>query len=433
MDISALGIEILVLCIAGAAFFSAAETALTSLSEGKTKQLIENKGPGSKALHIWLHFPNRVLTTLLVGNTIANTLSAALVTQMTEMVFGNYSVAVATGFVTLLLLIFGEVTPKTFARHNAEKIAPIMMTLLYPIYWILWPVVMAVSSVAAMIVRLSGSKAVGGGPVATEEDIEFMVRLGQQEGVLEKEQGQMLESVFEFRDTLVKEAMVPRTEMNSIDKAAPVDSIMQLIREHGHTRWPVYTDNVDNIVGVFHTKDLLAALLRNREDIKIDDYLRPALFVPDVMKIGDLLKEFKHGRAHLAIVVDEYGGTAGMITLEDVIEELVGEIRDEYDSEEDERVLHKIDEDNYSVDGKASIHNLGEVLGIEFPEDEDFESLAGFLIATYGKMPPLNAEIDFCGWRFMVKKADEKRIETVLIRRIIGDSQSEDTKRSEHS
>jgi CBS domain containing-hemolysin-like protein len=151
------------------------------------------------------------------------------------------------------------------------------------------------------------------------------------------------------------------------------------------------------------------------------------------MKIEDLLKEFKHGRAHLAIVVDEYGGTAGMITLEDVIEEIVGEIRDEYDSEEDERVLHKIDEDNYSSDGKASIHHLGEVLGIDFPEDQDFESLGGFLIATFGKMPPLNTEIDFGGWRFMVKNADEKRITTVLIRRIVGESKSEDSQRSGHS
>jgi putative hemolysin len=417
MDLSAFDIQILVLCVVFVAFFSAAETSLTSLSEGKTKQIIENKRLGFKALRIWLKWPNRVLTALLVGNTIAAVLFGALLEKMVNSLL-------ATIAATFVLLLFGEVTPKTFARYSAEKIAPILMTMLYPIYWVLQPVVLTVSGIALFIVRITGAKSANDGPVATEEDIEFMVRLGHQEGVIEQEQGEMLESIFEFGDTLVKEAMVPRTEINSIEKSAPIEAIIELIKEHGHTRWPVYVDNIDNVIGVFHTKDLLAALLKNRDEIKLADYIRPALFVPDMMKIGALLKEFKHGRAHLAIVVDEYGGTAGMITLEDVIEEIVGEIRDEYDSEEDERVFHKIDEDNYSADGKASIYHLGDVLDLEFPEDEAFESLAGFLIATYGKMPPANAEIDFGGWRFMVKNVDEKRITTVLIRRIVGTTKS---------
>lgn len=420
MGISGLHIEILIACVGFSAFFSAAETALTTLSEGKTLQLIESKKTGSKALKLWLNWPNRVLTTLLVGNNIANTLAAAMATVVAERAFGNYGIGIATGGVTIVLLVFGEVTPKTFARHNAEKIGPIVMIILYPLYWVLYPAVLAVSWLATLIVRISGAKSGSTGPIATEEDIEFMVRLGHQEGVIASDQGQMLESVFEFRDTLVREAMVPRTNINSIDRNATLDEIIALINEHEHTRWPVYEDNIDNVVGIFHTKDLLTALIKNRDAFELAEYLRPALFVPDMMKIGGLLKEFKHGRAHLAIVVDEYGGTAGMITLEDVIEEIVGEIRDEYDSEEDERVLHRIDENNYSADGKAGIYDLGEALDIEFPADEAFESLGGFLIASYGKMPPPNAEIDFGGWRFMVKNADEKRISTVLIRRIPG-------------
>lgn len=420
MEISGFYIGVLILCVFLSAFFSAAETALTSLSEGKTRQLIENKRPGSSALPLWLNWPNRVITTLLVGNTIANAAAASIATIIGERVFGSYGAALATGLVTILVLIFAEVSPKTFARHNAEKIAPILMTLLYPFYWILSPLVLSLSWFASLILRITGGESSSSGPAATEEDIEFMVRLGHQEGVITRDQGEMLESVFEFRDTLVKEAMVPRTTINSIEKSATLEEVIALVKEHGHTRWPVYVDNIDNVVGVFHTKDLLTALLKNRDSIKLSDYLRPALFVPDMMKIGGLLKEFKHGRAHLAIVVDEYGGTAGMITLEDVIEEIVGEIRDEYDSEEDERVLHKIDENNYSADGKAGIYHIRDALGIEFPEDEAFESLGGFLIATYGKMPPPNAEIDFGGWRFMVKNADEKRISSVLIRRIPG-------------
>lgn len=418
MEISGILIQVLVLCIFFSAFFSASETAFTSLSEGKTRQLIENNKPGSKALHLWLNWPNRVLTALLIGNTVANAAAASIATVIGDSVFGNMGAAVGTGFVTILLLLFSEVVPKTFARHNAEKLAPILITILFPIYWVLLPVVTMVSFAAALIVRLSGGKTTNLGPIATEEDIEFMVRLGQQEGIINREHGEMLESVFEFRDTLVKEAMVPRTEINSIEQDATLQEVLALVEEHGHTRWPVYIDNLDNVVGVFHAKDLLTALLKDRTGFTLANYMRPALFVPDVMKIGGLLKEFKHGRAHLAIVVDEYGGTAGMITLEDVIEEIVGDIRDEYDSEEDEKILHKIDENNYSADGKASIYDLKDLLGIEFPEDESFESLGGFLIATYGKMPPANEEIDFAGWRFMVKNVDEKRISSVLIRRI---------------
>lgn len=426
MDASALHIEILLLCILFIAFFSAAETALTSLSEGKTKQIIESGRPGAKSLKVWLQWPNRVLTALLVGNTIATVLFGALVEDMLD------SIAVATVSATMVLLLFGEVTPKTFARYSAEKIAPMMMTLLYPIYWVLQPIVRAVSGIAMLIVRVTGAKSANVGPVATEEEIEFMVRLGHLEGVIGQEQGKMLASVFEFGDTLVKEAMVPRTEINSIDKNSTIDEILGLIKENGHTRWPVYVDNIDNVIGVLHTKDILTALLENRDAIKPADHVRPALFVPDMMKIGALLKEFKHGRAHLAIVVDEYGGTAGIITLEDVIEEIVGEIRDEYDSEEDERLLNRIDDHNYTADGRTSIYQLVDVLGIKIPEDEAFESLAGFLIATYGKMPPPNAEIDFGGWRFMVKNADEKRITTVLIRKIASET-LESTRKSEET
>jgi putative hemolysin len=424
MDISGIYVEILILCIILSGFFSATETALTSLSEAKTRQLIESKRWGTKALKLWLRFPNRVLTTSLVGNNIANALSAAIATVLAERAFASYAIGIATGGITLLLLVFGEVTPKTFARHNAEMIAPVAMYLMYPIYWLFSPLVYLLTWIAGLVVRLAGGKSSSSGPAATEEDIAFMIRLGHQEGVIAREEGEMLESIIEFRDTLVKEAMVSRTNICSLDKTSTFEETMAQIAEHGHSRWPVYDDNIDNVVGVFHTKDLLESLGKDPSQFVLERFIRPALFVPDMMKIGALLKEFKHGKAHLAIVVDEYGGTAGIISLEDVLEEIVGEIRDEYDNEEDERRFRKIDEDNYQANGQASIYDLGESLEVNFPESEPYETLGGFLIATYGKMPPPNTEIDFGGWRFMVKNADEKKITSVLIRRLPGHDKS---------
>jgi len=417
MDVNGLYIEILAVCIIFSAFFSGAETALTSLSEAKTRQLIENSKRSSKALKLWAQHPTRVLTTLLIGNNIVNILSAALATVIAEDLFGSYGVGIATGFMTFVLLVFGEVTPKTFARYNAESIAPIVMTLLYPLYLIFSPIVSLLTWFAALIVRVAGGKS-SSGPVATEEDIAFMIRLGNKEGVLAREEGDMLESVFEFRETLVKEVMVARTKICSLEKNASLDEVLAQIKEQNHSRWPVYEDNIDNVIGIFHSKDLIGTLESSKNNFYLMDYVRPALFVPDMMKLRTLLKEFKHGKAHLAIVVDEYGGTAGIISLEDILEEIVGEIHDEYDNAEEEQLFRRIDANNFHANGQASIYNLGDALGIEFPETEPYETLGGFLISTYGKMPPPNTEIDFEGWRFMIKNADAKRIESVLIRRL---------------
>lgn len=401
-------IFIFVLCVLLLAFVSAAETALTSLSEAKTRQILETKKRGVKALKLWLAHPNRVLTTLLVGNNIAGALSASIATVLAEEAFDSFVIGIGAGVTTLILLVFGEVTPKTFARHNAEVIAPIAITLLTPFYWLFYPLVFLLTWTSAVAVRAFGGRSSSEGPLATEEDITYMIRLGHKEGVLASAEGEMLESVIEFRDTLVKEAMVPRTRICWLEKSASLSEVKAKILEHGHSRWPVYEDHMDNVVGIFNAKDLLLS------EQDWTQQIRSALFVPEMMKIGELLKEFQRGKAHLAVVVDEYGGTAGIISLEDVLEEIVGEIRDEYDDEE-EALFTKLAENLYEANGHASIYDLGDALKLSFPEEQDYESLAGFLMATYGKMPPRGTYIDYQGWRFLIEKADEKKIERVKI------------------
>lgn len=419
MDPITLYIVLLAICLVLSGAFSSSETALTALSPAKTKQLLHQNPGKSRILRLWLKYPNRVLTTILVGNNIVNTLATALATVLAEHYFGNLAITIATFSMTLALLVFGEVTPKTFAKHNSEIVAPVAMVFLLPFYYVFFPVVMALTWMASHLVRIGGGKAHAHGPAATEEDIEFMIRLGHQEGVLHRDEGELLESVMEFGDTVTREVMVPRTEICSFDKQTNLQDVVSAFDEHGHSRWPVYEENIDNIVGILYAKDMLSLLLKGeRAEPTISDLMRPALFVPETMKIGSLLKEFRHGKAHLAIVADEYGGTAGIVTLEDVLEELVGEIRDEYDGPGDVSEIQKINEGQYRAPGKANISDVSEHLNIEFPENSSYDSLGGFLGDTLDKMPENGEKIEFGGWEFAIQAADEKRVLEVLISKL---------------
>jgi len=425
MDASSWHLVLLFICIVLGAFFSCTETALTSLSRAKTQQLIESNGRFTKALHLWLHKPNRVLTALLFGDNLVNTLCAAVATVMALEFFGDYAVSIATGVVTIIVLVFGEITPKTFAKYNAAAIAPFCITLLVPFYWLTYPITIVISKITTEILRLFGSAAHHVEPIATEEDIAFLIRLGYKEGVLEAESGEMLDSVIEFRDTMVKEAMNPRTEICSFDKDATFEEVAKTIAAEGHSRWPVYHKNVDNIIGIFHTKDMLMMKKDEREAFSLKKYLRQPLFVPETMKLSTLLKEFKRGRTHLAVVVDEYGGTAGVISLEDVLEELVGEIRDEYDDAESETMVRKVGENSFLIDGRVNVHELEEVLNIQFPQSDRYDSLGGFLIDQIGKVPKTKQQIEFSNWTFTIQEGDKKRINKVLAQKNVSKIPSE--------
>lgn len=417
MGLGLLSVTLLFSCIILSAFFSGLETALTSLSAARLSKIIDDKPVFRTALNLWLRKPNEVLTSILVGNNIVNTLAAAVATVLAQSLFASYAISAATFFITLVLIIFGEVTPKTFARHNAEKIVPMGMILLLPFYVVLSPVTWVMSNFSVKLVRFFGGEPTTNGLLATEDDIAYMIKIGNEEGVLQRGEGHLLQSVIEFRETVAKESMVPRTEIGSFDVNAPFHEVLSRVMNEGHTRWPVYENNIDNIVGIFHAKDLLRKVESNFEPslFSLREFLRPAKFVPDMMKIGSLLKEFQAGKAHLAIVVDEYGGTAGIISLEDVLEEIVGDIRDEYDDEETERTVQQIDANNYMVDGKAKIFELGKVLDVSFPESDGFDSLGGFLITLHGRMPKVGNKIVFEDCTFVIKAADEKRIMQVHI------------------
>jgi putative hemolysin len=397
-------------------FFSASETALTGLSEAKARRLVEAGPKRNAALQLWLDRPNRVLTAILIGNNVVNTFAGVFSATLAERIFQSSSIAIATGVTTVALLIVGEITPKTFAKHNAERLAPLVMPIIVLTYYVTFPAVVVFTALSKSLVKLSGGEISRTGPFITEEDIAYMVQLGQQEGVLAEHEEKLITSVLEFGDTVVRECMVPRTDIVALPLNGSLDDVLKVVLEGGHSRMPVYEETIDKVKGFFYAKDLLAVLPHSAEGFSVATHLKEPFFVPELMKVSELLKEFQRRKVHVAVVVDEYGGTAGLVSLEDIIEELVGDIEDEYD-EVSEDELKRIDDEHFEGPGKVSIHDVAEALNIEFPADGAYETLGGFLIANAGKMPSSGERVRYGGWVFTVKEADDRIVGKVEIDR----------------
>lgn len=406
---------VLVLCLILSAIFSAAETALTTVPEAYIRKIIDERKTLIQPYKLWLARPNRVLTAIIIGNNLVNTLAAVVATVYAQKLFDQYVISIATATVTIALLVFGEITPKTFARHNARAIINSVIYFIYPIYFILFPAVWVLSHFAVFLVDLLGGHTKRVGPMATEEDIAYLIRLSHEEGVFKPEQGLMLQSVISFRDTAAREIMVPRTDLFSLPINASFEEVLSQVTQHGFTRWPVYTDDIDHVMGVFYVKDLINFQVQGGQEFLLKKHLRKAIFIPESMKLDAVLREFQRKKVHLAVVVDEYGGTAGIVTLEDILEEIVGEIRDEYDKEEEEQTVKRIAVDHYIADGRTSISDLYKLTGVSLPADEAYETLGGFLISAFGKIPQKGFEYDYDHWKFRIVEVEEKRIIKVEI------------------
>ena len=413
-----INVHTLFFCLILSCFFSIAETTVTSLTEIKTKQIINSQKRGVNSLKIWSKFPNRILTTILLANNISNILSTSIATILSQELFQSWALGISTGGMTVLILIFGEIIPKTFAKYRYMELAPIIMTLLVPIYWLLYPLILCLTSISDQLLKIILGKYLYKVPVTTEEDVSFIIKMGHQEGFISKDEKKMLKSVIDFKKILVREVMVPRTEINSFSYNCSLKDIIEKINKYGHSRWPVYNKKIDDILGIFHTKDLGKILSKRKKNINLRKYIKRALFVPDMINVGLLLKDFQCGETHMAIVVDEYGGTAGIISLEDILEELVGDIRDEYDNIEDERIVEKISNNQYYVDGKANIDYLRNTININFPENALYDTIGGFVISESGKIPEEGSKLYFKGWKFEVKDSDKTKVNYILIEKV---------------
>lgn len=408
---------VLFLLIILSAFFSAAETALTAFSRTKLHD-VEIKAPKkAKLLNYWLHHPNEILSGILVGNNIVNILSSSIATLLAITLWGSssISVAIATASMTVLLLIFGEITPKIVAKTYSSQISVSVIYFIYILSKILLPITWVLMGIAKIILRVFRLKLTNTAFLITEEEIKSVVNAGEQEGVIEKGEKKMIYSIFDFNDTSVKEVMVNRTSMFSIECSKTIDELLDLIIENGYSRIPVYQNNIDNIIGILYQKDLFKIIREGNLSLTVGSCVRDVFFVPETKSLTEMLEEFKKNQIHIAVVINEYGGTAGLVTIEDLLEEIVGEIRDEFDFDESEDVK-LISDGKYVVNALLDVDFVNEELNLDIPLSKDYNSIGGYLYASLGRIP-LEKDRIICGnTEIIVIQVKNRRVEKVVIK-----------------
>ncbi len=409
----AIQLFILFLLLLFSACFSSAETAMTTVNRIRILSLAEEGSPKAQRLLRIIDNPGKLLSTILIGNNIVNLSASALATSWTTRVLGSAFIGAATGLLTLLILLFGEITPKTMATLYAEKFALAYSGFILFLMKVLTPVIFIVNHLSGAILHMLHMDKDNRQIAMTEQEIKTMLDVSHEGGVIEKEERQMIDNVFDFGDSRAKDVMVPRIDMTFVEANASYEELMSIFRENGYTRYPVYEQSTDTIIGIINMKDLL--LLDDKEDFSIRKVLRKPYFTYEYKNTADLLMEMREYSVNLAIVLDEYGATAGMITLEDLLEEIVGEIRDEYDADEEEDFQEIIPEREYIAQGQAKLDDLQETLGLEL-KSEEYDSIGGYIIEQLDHLP--NAG-EFCitpdQVRLVVDEVHKNRIETVHI------------------
>ncbi len=389
-------------------FFSASETALTSLNHIKVKQMQQKKVRGADVIARLADRSSRILSVTLLGNNLANTAATAIAAEFIVRLMGGAGGTVLVTFImTAMILIFGEITPKTYASHNGEKVALKVGRSLLVISTVLYPFLKALNYITTGVIRVFGGEVKSGLPFVTEEEIRTLVKVGHEEGIIHQQESRMIDNIFEFDDTCVIEVMVPRIDIVAVHISCPLRDVIKKAKDTGFSRLPVYEDSIDNIVGVLYSKDLLDYACSGKEDFDAGKLMREAYYVPESKKLNQLLMEMKIGKFHMAVVLDEYGGTAGLVTIEDIVEEIVGEIRDEYDAEES-YIIDNSDE-TLTVYGMAAVDELKEDFGLELP-DEGFETLGGLVFNKLGRLPRVGDRIRFGKVIIEVTGIDGRRI-----------------------
>ncbi len=420
------------------AFLATAEAALGAVRRTRLRQLVEEGVRGALAVQRLVEEPARYQPTIEIGITLASMLAAALAARgLTDRLAARVSQAAlgwgldwlaASAFelslagvvllVALAKLLFGELLPKQLGTRHSEEVALRVAGPIGALANLTYPLARGLGALSAGVARGFGGHPEVSAAHLTEEEIKTIVEESEKEGVLEEQETEMIHSVLEFTDIVVREVMVPRIDMVCVESNRTIDDLLTVVLESGHTRIPIYEETVDNIVGIVHAKDLLRVVRDQQRDATIPaaNVIRSVYYVPENMKVDDLLAEFQRTKHQMAVVVDEYGGTAGLVTLEDLLEEIVGPITDEYDVE-NEPSIAMVDEDTALVDARMAIDDVNEALGIHLPEEES-ETLGGFVFAILGKIPTIGETVEYDSLRIEVVEADSRRVTRVKIARL---------------
>ena len=405
-------IIILLILLALSAFFSSNETALMSVNRIRLRSLAdEGNKRAAMALDILENQTPKLLSAILIGNNIVNISASSLATTLAYS-FGGYMVSIVTLILTVLILIFGEITPKNYATINSEKITLRYIPVFKFLMTIMTPVIFIINLFSRGVMRLMRVDPDAASKAMTEEELRTIVDVSHEDGVIESDEKEMIYNVFDLGDATAKDIMVPRVHVTFADVASTYDELIDIFREDKFTRLPVYKDSQNNIVGIINMKDLL--LYNKDTEFVIDNFLRKPHFTYERKSISDLLVEMKDSTFNIAIVLDEYGDMAGLITLEDILEEIVGEIHDEYDEKEDE-LVQKISDREYIIEGSMHLDDVNDHLHTEL-DSEDYDSLGGFIIEHLDRLPVAGDEvITEEGIRLIVEKLDKNRIEQVHV------------------
>ena len=406
-------VVILIILVFGSAFFSASETALLTLSKIRLKHMVKENVKNAKRIEKLLDDPNKLIGTILIGNNVVNIGASAIATALAIKLYPSGGVGLSTAIMTIVVLIFGEVTPKNLALQHSEKFSLFITPIIDFLVKILSPFVFVLTRITNVLIRFFGGKPDDKKPFITEEELKTLVDVSSKEGVLEREEKEMIYNIFEFGDLRVADVMIQRMDIKAVSVDDTYEEIIRVFKTEKFSRLPVYDDTIDNIVGVLYAKDLFFLDMEaDKSGFNVSDYMRLPFNTFEFIMISDFFKQMKGNRIHMATVLDEYGGVAGIITMEDVVESIFGDIDDEYDDAEED--IQVIKEDEYVVNGAARISDLNEMLGISL-ESEDFDSVGGFIIGEIGRLPKTGEVIQYRNIKFVMENVDKNRIKKIKI------------------
>ncbi len=400
---------ILILLIGLSAFFSSAETALTTVNKIRIRNLAEAGDKSAVTLTKVLEDQGKMLSAILVGNNVVNLTASSMSTTLAMNIWSNKAVGIATGVLTLVILVFGEISPKTISTLYSEKISLKYAKIIYLFMTVMTPVIYAVNVLSSGFLRLVHVDPNRKQEAITEDELRTIVEVSHEEGVIESEEKKIINNVFDFGDSVAKDIMVPRIDMAMVEVGATYDELIDIFREEKYTRMPVYEETTDNVIGIIHMKDVL--LIDRNEEFHVRDLLREPLYTYEYKNTAELMVEMRQTSNNMIIVLDEYGATAGMITLEDLLEEIVGEIRDEYD-EDEEQELVEVGPGEYVVEGSMKLDDLNDLLDLEL-ESEDYDSIGGLIIGQLDRLPEEGESVVCDGIRLVVDRLDKNRIDRV--------------------
>lgn len=405
-------IILIILLLVLSAFFSSAETAFTTVNSIRIRALIDEGSKRAKMVADIIEHSGKMLSAILIGNNIVNISASALVTSLTIRLWGNYATGIATGILTIVVLIFGEITPKTTATVHSEKFALAYAPVIKLIMIILTPVIYLIDMLSGIFLKALHIDIKSGKKTITENELRTFVNVSHEEGVIESDEKRIINNLFDFGDAEAKDVMIPRINMAVADINSGYQQIIELFRETMYTRVPIYEEDADNVVGILNIKDLILA--PHDKLFSIKEIMRKPYYVYERKNISQLFKDMQRESQSIAIVLDEYGSTAGMITTEDLLEEIVGDIRDEYDDDEAEPFI-RLSENMYRIDGAYKLDDLNEKLDLALVSGDN-DSVGGYIIEKLDRLPEVGDRLHADNLEFVIEKAENNRIESVLLK-----------------